>query len=221
MSSSNPQDLFSEFGDATTERKGLINKIKARRDFDIDIKKHYRTEAGQDSPYGQVSYRMLTNHGSGFGFHEAGLNRENHMMAVSGRSAECLGEMIERTRDGAQDPMVPAKYIKCKHGDVVIDCDDGDIILIADNILLKAKGIKDDGSGDITLKANQGVHLDAPDVRLIGSNLRLHARNAFTISGKVTGGIVAGILNLASSADFGASIPLSKLTQLKQALEAE
>ena len=35
------------------------------------------------------------------------------------------------------------------------------------------------------------------------------------------GGIVAGVLQMASSADFAASIPLSKLTQLKEALEAE
>ena len=38
---------------------------------------------------------------------------------------------------------------------------------------------------------------------------------------KVTGGLVAGVLNMASSADFGASIPLSKLTTIKEALEAE
>ena len=48
---------------------------KNDRDFDLDIKNHYRVEAGQDSPYGKVSYRVLTNNGSGLSFHEDGLNK--------------------------------------------------------------------------------------------------------------------------------------------------
>tara|TARA_B100000508_G_scaffold134925_1_gene126155 strand:- start:77 stop:667 length:591 start_codon:yes stop_codon:yes gene_type:complete len=194
---------------------------KNDRDYDIDVKNHYTVKAGQDSPYGKVSYRVLTNHGSSMSFHEDGLNKENLQTAVSGRSCEFLGEMIKRPRDAAQDPMVPAKWIKCKHGDVVIDCDDGDIILKADNIIMEAKGLTADNSGDIQMKANKGILVDAPDIRIVGSNLRLTARNEFTISAKVMGGIVAGVLQMASSADFGASIPLSKLTQLKEALEAE
>ena len=194
---------------------------KNDRDYDIDVKNHYTVKAGQDSPYGKISYRVITNNGSGMSFHEAGLNTENLQTAVSGRSCEFLGEMIKRPRDAAQDPMVPAKWIKCKHGDVVIDCDDGDIILKADNIVMEAKGLTADNSGDIQMKANKGVLIDAPDIRIVGSNLRLTARNEFTISAKVMGGIVAGVLQMASSADFAASIPLSKLTQLKDALEAE
>ena len=201
--------------------RGSSYKGRLQRDFDLDIKNHYRVEAGQDSPYGKVSYRVLTNNGSGLSFHEDGLNKENLQVAVSGRSVECLGSQIKRKRDAAQDPMVPAKWIKCKHGDVVIDCDDGDIILKADNIIMDAKGLKEDNSGDIQMKAVKGVLIDAPDIRIVGSNLRLTARNEFTISAKVMGGIVAGVLQMASSADFAASIPLSKLTQLKEALEAE
>ena len=201
--------------------RGSSYKGRIQRDYDLDIKNHFRVEAGQDSPYGKVSYRVLTNNGSGISFHEAGLNRENLQTAVSGRSVECLGSQIKRKRDAAQDPVVPAKWIKCKHGDVVIDCDDGDIILKADNIVMEAKGLKADNSGDVHIKANKGILVDAPDIRIQGSNLRLTARNEFTISAKVTGGIVAGVLQMASSADFGASIPLSKLTQLKDALEAE
>ena len=194
---------------------------KNDRDFDLDVKNHYRVEAGQDSPYGSISYRVLTNGGSGFAFCEDGTNRENLQMAVSGRSVECLGQSIERERDAAQDACVPAKFIKCVNGDYVLDCDNGDIILKADNIKLVAKGTSDTNDGDIHMQANKTVFMDAPDIRIVGSNLRLTARKDFTISGKVTGGIVAGILNMASSADFAASIPLSKLTQLKDALEAQ
>ena len=56
---------------------------KNDRDFDLDIKNHYRVEAGQDSPYGSVSYRVITNGGSGFAFHEDGINRENLQCAVT------------------------------------------------------------------------------------------------------------------------------------------
>ena len=61
---------------------------KTDRDFDIDVKNHYRVEAGQNSPYGNISYRVLTNGGSGFAFCQDGTNRENLQVAVSGRSVE-------------------------------------------------------------------------------------------------------------------------------------
>ena len=194
---------------------------KNDRDFDLDVKNHYRVEAGQDSPYGSVSYRVITNGGSGFGFHEDGVNRENLQCAVTGRSTEVLGTDIERKRDAAQDPVFPAKFIKCVNGDFIIDCDNGDILLKADNIKLLAKGTSDTNDGDIQIKANKNILLDSPDIRIVGSNLRLTARKDFTISAKVTGGIVAGLLNMSSSADFAASLLLGKINALKDALKAQ
>ena len=194
---------------------------KNDRDFDLDIKNHYRVEAGQDSPYGSVSYRVITNGGSGFGFHEDGVNRENLQCAVTGRSTEVLGTDIERKRDAAQDPVIPAKFIKCVNGDFIIDCDNGDILLKADNIKLLAKGTSDTNDGDIQIKANKNILLDSPDIRIVGSNLRLTARKDFTISAKDTGGIVAGLLNMSSSADFAASLLLGKINALKDALKAQ
>ena len=193
---------------------------KNDRDYDLDIKNHYRVEAGQNSPYGNISYRVLTNAGSGFAFCEDGINRENLQCAVSGRSVEALGKSIERERSAAQDPIIPAKLVKCHNGDYVIDCDNGDIILKADNIKLVAKGTSDTNDGDIHMQANKTIFMDAPDIRIVGSNLRLTARKDFTISAKVSGGIVAGLLNMSSSADFAASLPLSKMTSLLNALKA-
>jgi len=194
---------------------------KNDRDYDLDIKNHYRIEAGQNSPYGDISYRLLTNAGNCIAFHEDGAVRENLQTAVSGRSVETLGKLIERNRDAAQDEMVPAKFIKCYNGDYVLDCDNGDIILKADNIKLVAKGTLDTNDGDIHMQANKSVFMDGPDIRIVGSNLRLTARKDFTISAKVTGGIVAGLLNMSSSADFAASTLLSKLSGLKDALKAQ
>ena len=191
------------------------------RDFDADIKNHYRFEAGQDSPYGKVNFRVLSNGGSSVSIHEDGINKENMQTAISGRSVESLGYSIERTRTSRQDPPVPAKWITCKHGDVLIECEDGDIIMKADNIIMEANGVMDAMDGDIQLNANKGIKIEAPDVRIVGSNLRFTARKDFSISGKVSGGIVAGVLNMAASADFGASIQLGLLKQIKNMLKAE
>lgn len=191
------------------------------RDFDTDIKNHYRFEAGQDSPYGKVNFRVLTNGGSSVSIHEDGINKENMQTAISGRSVEALGYSIERTRTSRQDPPVPAKWITCKHGDVLIECEDGDIIMKADNIIMEANGVMDAMDGDIQLNANKGIKIEAPDVRIVGSNLRFTARKDFSISGKVSGGIVAGVLNMAASADFGSSIQLGLLKQIKNMLKAE
>ena len=191
------------------------------RDFDADIKNHYRFEAGQDSPYGKVNFRVLSNGGSSVSIHEDGINKENMQTAISGRSVEALGYSIERTRTSRQDPPVPAKWITCKHGDVLIECEDGDIIMKADNIIMEANGVMDAMDGDIQLNANKGIKIEAPDVRIVGSHLRFTARKDFSISGKVSVGIVAGVLNMAASADFGSSIQLGLLKQIKNMLKAE
>ena len=191
------------------------------RDFDADIKNHYRFEAGQDSPYGKVNFRVLSNGGSSVSIHEDGINKENMQTAISGRPVEAPGYSIERTRTSRQDPPVPAKWITCKHGDVLIECEDGDIIMKADNIIMEANGVMDAMDGDIQLNANKGIKIEAPDVRIVGSNLRFTARKDFSISGKVSGGIVAGVLNMAASADFGSSIQLGLLKQIKNMLKAE
>ena len=86
---------------------------------------------------------------------------------------------------------------------------------------MEANGVMDAMDGDIQMTANKGIKIEAPDVRVVGSNLRFTARKDFSISAKSSGGIVAGVLNMASSADFGASIQLGLLKQIKKMLEAE
>ena len=213
------QATEGDFTEGSYENR--FEATKLHRDYDLDIKNHYRTEAGQNSPFGNVSYRLLTNAGSGFSFHEDGINRENLQTVVSGRSVEALGKQIERNRDAAQDEMVPAKLIKCFKGDYVVDCDKGDIIFRADNIKFLAKGDSSTNDGDIHMQANKNIFMDAPDIRIVGSNLRLTARRAFTISGKVSGGIVAGLLSMASSDDFGSSILMKQMNSLLDALKAQ
>ena len=73
-------DRLPTRGDFSNTRSGgktYSDAKKLHRDYDLDIKNHYRVEAGQNSPYGNISYRVLTNGGSGFAFCEDGINREN------------------------------------------------------------------------------------------------------------------------------------------------
>ena len=89
------------------------------------------------------------------------------------------------------------------------------------NIKFLAKGDSSTNDGDIHMQANKNIFMDAPDVRIVGSNLRLTARKSFTISGKVSGGIVAGLLSMASSDDFAASILMKQMNSLLDALKAQ
>lgn len=189
-------------------------------DFDLDQKRWYRTQAGQNSDFGVATFQVLTNGGNGHGWFQNGVNKEDHQLVASGHSIETLGNDVKRKRDAAQDPIVPVKFIKCLNGDIVLDCDNGDFIVKADNIKMEAKGIRDTMDGDIQLIANKSIHLQSEDVRVTAATFRVNAKKEFGIIGKSMGEIAAGVLHIASAADFGASIELDKLDILRKQLEA-
>ena len=60
----------SDFRNTDTEE--LKKKGNFASDYDIDCKRHYRFEAGQNNSSGTISYRVLTNHGSSHGFYKKG-----------------------------------------------------------------------------------------------------------------------------------------------------
>jgi len=190
-----------------------------RGDYDIDDKRHYRVEAGQNSPYGKVSYRVLTNLGSGAGWYQAG-KVEDHQMVATGRSVEALGENINKSKTNAQDPVNPAKLISAKHGDIVLEAIDGDIILIGDNILMYANGIRNDGDGDIQMYANKGINVQASDIKIKGTNVRIFGVKDLSLIGKVYGEFTGGVINMVSGADFGAASLISKLQSIANSLSA-
>ena len=190
-----------------------------RGDYDIDDKRHYRVEAGQNSPYGKVSYRVLTNLGSGHGWYQVGKS-EDHQFVATGRSVESLGENINKSKTNAQDPVNPAKLISAKHGDIVLEAIDGDIILIGDNILMYANGIRNDGDGDIQMYANKGINVQASDIKIKGTNVRIFGVKDLSLIGKVYGEFTGGVVNMVSGADFGAASLISKLQSIANSLSA-
>ena len=188
-------------------------------DFDIDDKRHYRVEAGQNSPYGKVSYRVLTNLGSGHGWYQAG-KVEDHQMVATGRSVEALGENINKPKTSNSDPINPAKLIQAKHGDIVLHAMDGDIVLIGDNILMYADGLRNDSDGDIQMYANKGVSVQAADVKIKGTNVRINGVKDLSLIGKVYGEFTGGVVNAVAGSDFGASSLITKLNSIKNSLSA-
>ena len=201
-----------------TNTEELKKKGNFASDYDIDCKRHYRFEAGQNNSSGTISYRVLTNHGSSHGFYKKG-KLENNILTATGTSAEFLGENIERPRESAQESFIPAKLVHCKNGDVMFDIEQGDFIVNADNIILKAKGDRATSDGDIRIEAQKAIRIDADDIRITADNLNMFASDKFSLQGKVFGGIIAGTLNLVSQSDFGASVQLESYVELKKLLE--
>ena len=201
-----------------TNTEDLKKKGNFASDYDIDCKRHYRFEAGQNNSSGTISYRVLTNHGSSHGFYKKG-KLENNILTATGTSAEFLGENIERPRESAQESFIPAKLVHCKNGDVMFDIEQGDFIVNADNIILKAKGDRATSDGDIRIEAQKAIRIDADDIRITADNLNMFASDKFSLQGKVFGGIIAGTLNLVSQSDFGASVQLESYLELKKLLE--
>ena len=201
-----------------TDTEELKKKGNFASDYDIDCKRHYRFEAGQNNSSGTISYRVLTNHGSSHGFYKKG-KLENNILTATGTSAEFLGENIERPRESAQESFIPAKLVHCKNGDVMFDIEQGDFIVNADNIILKAKGDRKTSDGDIRIEAQKAIRIDADDIRITADNLNMFASDKFSLQGKVFGGVIAGTLNLVSQSDFGASVQLESYLELKKLLE--
>jgi len=186
---------------------------KIKDDLDFESKKNYRIDGGQDTPYGRLSYRVLTKNGNSFGFYDNG-ETEDIQETTSGKSVEAVGAKITKSKTALSDPLVPAKVINAKHGDIVLNAEDGNIILKGDNILIEATGIRADGDGDILIKANKGIRMDASDIRLDAAQLRMMAKKDFTLVGKSYGEIIAGFLTVGSAADFGGSSLLNKITSI-------
>ena len=150
---------------------------------------------GQKSPYGQNAYRVVTNSGNNHGWYFNGKS-EDHQLSATGRSVECLGDNLQKSKTEGSDPIQPAKLISAKHGDIVLDAMDGDIILKGDNIIIGANGIRNNNDGDIMLTRTKPIAIDASDVKIDASNVRIVAIKDFSIVAKCYGDIVAGFLNV-------------------------
>ena len=85
-------------------------------------------------------------------------------------------------RNAGDNTELPAKIIRCKNGDVIVDCYNGNITLRGRNITLDANGGGQDGQ--IILSANRIINAKAPDIRLQGEKILVDATNRVDIISK-------------------------------------
>jgi hypothetical protein len=112
------------------------------------------TSGAKDFMGNTIEYSITTDSSQGFQYTNTG----NKFDACLGTSYELCGENLQESGQ-------PGKVIKAFNGNIHIEAMNGDIVLIANNIRLRAR----DGSGEITLVANSQVHQQAPIVNQKGT----------------------------------------------------
>ena len=126
---------------------------------------------------------------------------------------EILGEGL-KVRDAGDATQLPAKIIKCKKGDMIFECEDGNILLRARNVFVDANGGGQDGQ--FIVKAERLADIGAPDIRLQGEKITAKATKDMTIIAKGQYELKYGFMVAASFADknYGALTNNLKRTEL-------
>ena len=162
------------------DRKNVSNRVFSR----------YAFRSGQmHSIQGMTNFQVDTAESQVFGFYsntgqgatEGGPGTGKALLYTPGMSTEVLGTGL-KTRDAGDNTELPAKIIRCKNGDVIVECINGNITLRGRNITLDANGGGQDGQ--INLIANRIVDAQAPDIRLQGEKILVDATNRVDIISK-------------------------------------
>ena len=164
------------------DRKNLYRRSYSQGRFFI--------KSGQSSIHGDTTYEVETSEAQSFAFHAStgegaseggGPGTGKAVLYTPGQSLEVLGTGL-KTRNAGDNSELPAKIIRCKNGDVIVDCYNGNITLRGRNITLDANGGGQDGQ--INLIANRIVDAQAPDIRLQGEKVLIDATNRVDIISK-------------------------------------
>ena len=112
---------------APDDKKNLFRKNFPRFAF----------QSGQSSIHGDANFQVQTQEAQSFSFHAStgegaseggGPGTGKAVLYTPGSSTEVLGEGL-KVRDAGDVVQLPAKIIKCKRGDTIIECENGDITL--------------------------------------------------------------------------------------------
>ena len=132
------------------------------------------------------------------------------VLYTPGMSMEVLGEGL-KVRNNNDISQLPAKIIKCKKGDIIIEAENGDITLRGRNINIDANG--GDQGGQFNMKATRVATIDSPDVRLQAEKILIKADNTTNIISK-------GFLELKSGFTLSASFADESFGTMSQVLKA-
>ena len=169
-----------------------MGKYKTRDRKNVEQRQfaRYSLKSGQmHSIHGMANFEVQTQESQVFGLYsntgqggtEGGPGTGKALLYTPGQSLEVLGTGL-KTRNAGDNTELPAKIIRCKNGDVIVDCYNGNITLRGRNITLDANGGGQDGQ--INLIANRIVDAQAPDIRLQGEKILVDATNRVDIISK-------------------------------------
>ena len=191
------------------------------QNIERDVHLRYNIASGQSSIHGDTLYALQTQEAQQFSFHSGtgqggsggGPGTGKAVLYTPGMSMEVLGDGL-KVRDVGDISQLPAKIIKCKKGDLILDCENGNILLRAKNIFVDADGGGQDGQ--FTVKAERIVDIGAPDIRVQGEKITAKASKDMTVIAKGQFELRYGFMVAAAFADesFGALTANLKKTQL-------
>ena len=193
-----------------------------RKNLERDVKLRYSVQSGQSTIHGDTNYQVITQEAQSFGFYQStgqgaseggGPGTGKHVLSTPGMSMEVLGSGL-KVRDAGDISQLPAKIIKAKKGDMIFECENGNILLRAKNVFIDADGGGQDGQ--FTVKAERMVDIGAPDIRVQGEKITVKSSKDMTIIAKGQFELRYGFMVAAAFADknFGALTANLKKTQL-------
>ena len=193
-----------------------------KKNLERDVRLRYSVQSGQSTIHGDTNYQVITQEAQSFGFYQStgqgaseggGPGTGKHVLSTPGMSMEVLGSGL-KVRDAGDISQLPAKIIKAKKGDMIFECENGNILLRAKNVFIDADGGGQDGQ--FTVKAERMVDIGAPDIRVQGEKVTVKASKDMTVIAKGQFELKYGFMVAASFADknFGALTANLKRTQL-------
>jgi len=193
-----------------------------KKNLERDVRLRYSVQSGQSTIHGDTNYQVITQEAQSFGFYQStgqgaseggGPGTGKHVLSTPGMSMEVLGSGL-KVRDAGDISQLPAKIIKAKKGDMIFECENGNILLRAKNVFIDADVGGQDGQ--FTVKAERMVDIGAPDIRVQGEKVTVKASKDMTVIAKGQFELRYGFMVAASFADknFGALTANLKKTQL-------
>ena len=149
--------------------------------------KRFEFASGDDTIHGMANFEVQTQEAQTFGFYAdtgqgksegGGPGTGKAVLFTPGQSCEVLGEGL-KVRTAGDVVQLPAKIIKCKRGDTIIECENGDITLRGRNINIEAVGGGQDGV--LNINGNRIIDLNAPDIRLQAEKILIDGKTNVNI----------------------------------------
>ena len=142
----------------------------------------YSFSSGQPSINGMTNFRLKTQEGQSFSFHsgtgiggeQTGSGTGRAILSTPGLYEENLGDGLA-FRSSPINYILPAKQINCRKGDIVLDAENGDIILRGQNIRFNAVGGKQDGV--LTIEAKRSIDVDTAALRVQSENATVFVKS--------------------------------------------